>query len=141
MRSLFFVLLVGCGGGTAPEAPAPAPEAPAPAPEPKAAPAPEAPAPAPTGEAKPGDATAGEAVYTDNCVACHQADGTGMGGMLAADFTKEKERLAKSDEELMKSIRDGVVGKKGTMPPWGELLSEQERADALAYIRKTFGSD
>lgn len=134
MRPLFLALLVACG--TTPEpapAPAPAPVAPAPVPEPAAA-------PAPAGDVAPGDPEAGEAIYTTNCVACHQADGTGMGGMLAADFTKEKERLARPEAEILASIRDGIVGKKGTMPGWKGTLSEQEMADALAYIKRSFGS-
>jgi mono/diheme cytochrome c family protein len=141
MRAVpFLFLLVACGGEpAAPPAPAPAPEAPAPAP----APEPEAPTVAPltAADIPPGDAEAGKEVYTTYCVACHQADGTGMGGMLAADFTKDVERMAKSDAELLTSIRDGVTSKRGTMPPWGQSLSDQQRSDALAYIRATFTTD
>jgi len=59
-----------------------------------------------------GDTEAGASVYNQYCVACHQADGTGMKGMLAADFTAP-ERLSKSDEELLRSIRKGLAGKRG----------------------------
>ncbi|GEM_PF-1628858 len=94
-----------------------------------------------TSEATPGpmprgDAAAGEAVYQGSCIACHQADGAGMGGVLAADFTKDASRLAKSDEELYKSVTEGVPGT--TMVAW-TALSDQQRADAVAYIRATFG--
>jgi mono/diheme cytochrome c family protein len=62
-----------------------------------------------------------------------------MNGMLAANFITDKARLAKSDEDLLKSIRDGVTGKVGTMPPWGTTLSEEEQRHVLAYLRKQFG--
>ena len=87
-----------------------------------------------------GDAEAGATVYATYCVACHQADGTGMGGMLGANFKGDPTRLAKSDAELLTAIRDGYQGKVGVMPPQKGVLTEQQMADVLAYIRKQFGS-
>lgn len=83
-----------------------------------------------------GDAAAGEAVYKASCIACHQADGTSMGGVLGADFVNDKTRLAKSDAELYKSVTEGVPGT--TMVAW-TALSVQQRVDAVAYIRATYG--
>jgi mono/diheme cytochrome c family protein len=88
----------------------------------------------------PGDPVAGEAVYKKICTACHQADGTGMNGMLAANFVKDKTRLAKSNEELLTSIRDGIIKDGKVMPPQKGILTDQEMKDALSYVRKTFGS-
>lgn len=87
----------------------------------------------------PGDPVAGQKVYDKICKACHMADGKGMGGALAADFVADKTRLQKPDSALLKSIAEGIKGKKAVMPPQKDALSEQERKDALAYIRKTFG--
>ena len=137
-------LLIACGGGNTPvEAevvetpPAPAAEPVAIAPSPEAAEAPEAPAAAAAGGAA--NTEAGGKVYVQYCQACHQADGTGMGGMLAADLVNDKTRLAKSDEVLLASIRDGVSTGTTPMPPWGATLSEQEMVDVLAYMRATYG--
>ncbi len=102
----------------------------------------EAPAAAVADSGAPGDAAKGEAIYKRVCVACHQADGTGMNGMLAANFKKEPERLKKSDAELLKSIAEGkspAGGKGPIMPPQKGVLKPQEMKDALAYIRKAFG--
>jgi mono/diheme cytochrome c family protein len=87
--------------------------------------------------AEPGSSKGGEAVYATYCKSCHQADGKAMGGMLGADFTNP-ERMNKSDEEFLNSIKNGFKGKRGQMPPWGKVLSEQEMKDVLAYIRETF---
>ena len=87
----------------------------------------------------PGDPVAGEAVYKRICIACHQADGSGLNGMLAANFVSEKERLAKSNKELLKSIREGITKDNRIMPPQKGILTEKEMADALSYVRKTFG--
>jgi len=151
---LFLLLLAACGGEPATTTEAPATEAAAEVPPAKAEAKPEAKTEAKSksksgskgkteaaGAATAGDATAGEVVYNQYCVACHQADGTGMNGMLAGNFVADKDRLAKSDEELIASIRDGVTGKIGTMPPWGATLSEQDMANVLAYIRATFGGE
>ncbi|MFT4627704.1 MAG: mono/diheme cytochrome c family protein [Myxococcota bacterium] len=127
--------LIACGTEPAAPTPAPAPAKAAPAKaKPAPAPAPEA-AAAPAGEP---DAAAGAKVYGQYCVACHQADGSGMNGMLAANF-KEEGRLDKSDEELLTSIRDGFQGKVGMMPPWKGTLTPQQMVDVLAHVRATYG--
>jgi cytochrome c oxidase subunit II len=137
---IFAFALTACGGSD--PAPAPAPEQPAaekPAPEaaPEAAPGAAADAAPAAAAAGGGDAEAGKAVYNTYCLACHQADGTGMGGALAADFVGDKARLAKSDAELLASIENGIAGT--TMIAWGGQLDETKRKDVLAYIRATFG--
>ncbi len=83
-----------------------------------------------------GDAEAGKAIYDKSCIACHQADGKGMGGALGADFVNDKTRSAKSNAQLLASIEHGIKGT--TMVSWAPLLSETERKDVLAYIRKAF---
>lgn len=87
----------------------------------------------------PGDPVAGEEVYKRICVACHQLDGSGLNGMLAADFVKDKSRLAKSNEVLLNSIREGIVADGKVMPPQKDVLTDEEINNAIAYIRKTFG--
>ena len=132
------VLFLGCGGAE-PAAPESAPAEPAAEPaaaEPAAA-GDAAAAPAAKADL-PGDPKAGEKIYKANCMACHQADGTGMGGALAADFIKDTARLAKSNDELLKSIAEGVPGT--TMIAWGAILDEQKRKDVLSYIRVTYGA-
>lgn len=155
MRTLTLLLLaqLGCGGSEpapvtrsaasvatpAPRAEAPKAESPeAGTPEPaSAAGAVAAATAAPAGDA--GDVAAGKAVYEQYCQACHQADGTALNGMLGADFVHDETRLAKSDEQLLTSIREGVTGKIGAMPPWKDTLSDAEQRNVLAYIRATFG--
>jgi len=130
---LLFAFAVGCGSEAAPPAPAPAPAAePAPAPEPAKA------EPTKAEPAGPANVENGKVVYDTYCKACHQEDGTGMNGMLAANFNEEG-RLDKSDEELLVSIRDGFQGKVGLMPPWGATLTAQEMVDVLAHVRATYG--
>jgi mono/diheme cytochrome c family protein/glucose/arabinose dehydrogenase len=82
------------------------------------------------------DTVAGKAVYQKFCMACHLENGTGGG--VAADFANDKNRLAKSDTELMRSIRLGFEGAKMVMPPFGSVLSEPEIRNVLAYIREAF---
>ncbi len=84
-----------------------------------------------------GNPIKGGIYYEQYCIGCHQADGTGMNGMLAADLTDEK-RMSKSNEELLNSIRDGYVGKVGQMPPWKGTLTEKQMKDTLQYIRDSF---
>ncbi len=86
----------------------------------------------------PGDPIKGKAVFEQYCQSCHGADGKGNNG-LGANFVEDKSRLAKSNEELLKSIREGKQGKVGTMPAQKGVLTDQQMKDALSYIRKTWG--
>ena len=88
-------------------------------------------------EERIGSAVNGRIVYEDFCTGCHQADGKGMNGMLGADFT-DKERMKKSNDELLKSIKFGFKGKNGVMPPWEGTLSDKQMKDVLQYIRDAF---
>ena len=48
--------------------------------------------------------------------------------------------MAKSDDELMKSISEGIRREVGSeemaMPRWKDILSEEDMWNALAYIRE-----
>lgn len=79
----------------------------------------------------------GAEIYAQLCATCHQADGRGLGGKLAADFVGDKGRLAKTDAQLLTSIEAGVPGT--AMLGFASQLSVDERARVLAYIRATFG--
>ena len=143
MNRLFLLatlVLAACGADDAPaETPSEKPEATA-----AAAPAP-APAPAPAADAgAAGDAGApaidGKAIYNQYCVACHGADGKGNNG-LAANYVDDKSRLAQSDEDLIKSIKEGKQGEVGVMPPWGGTLDDDQIKAVLGYIRAEFGGE
>jgi len=75
----------------------------------------------------------GNMLYDVYCAGCHKEDGTGNG--YCADFINDKTRLAKSDEELFLSIKNG----KGGMPPYGWMLSDEDILNIIEYIRDTFG--
>lgn len=84
----------------------------------------------------------GEKVFSQTCFACHGANGKGaLPGV--SDFSAADGPLAKTDDELATSIRDGVAtpGAALSMPAKGgnPALSEEEIRAVLAYIRKTFG--
>lgn len=101
---------------------------------------PEAPAADAVAAAGPqGDADKGAEVFKTYCVACHGADGKGMNG-LAANFVDDKTRLAKPDAELVKSVREGYTGQIGTMPPWGAVVDEAAAYNAIAYLRREYGT-
>lgn len=82
---------------------------------------------------------AGEAAYRKTCIACHGADGRGHGGKTAADLTAPGGVLQKPDAALLASIRDGATGPIGVMPPHRALLTDDELAAVLGYVRRTFG--
>lgn len=86
---------------------------------------------------------AGQSVYSQTCIACHGANGKGMIPGVS-DLTASDGPLAKSDDVLIASIRDGLVtpGNALSMPPKGgnPALSEADIMAVLAYLRDTFGA-
>lgn len=72
-------------------------------------------------------------IYQENCAVCHGYDGVPLVAG-AANFSIG-ERLEKTDAALLEIIARG----KDDMPPWEDILSEQERREALSYIRVLAG--
>jgi mono/diheme cytochrome c family protein len=96
-----------------------------------------------------GDAAKGKVLYETNCATCHGPGGKGDGPVGAAlqppprDFTvgdfkldADKDGKPGSDADLMLVIQNGAAAYGGSamMAPWGHL-SEQDRADLVAYVR------
>jgi cytochrome c oxidase cbb3-type subunit 3 len=74
---------------------------------------------------------AGEHLYNQNCVFCHQADAIGKPGMAPSLTNKELLSMA-SDEFFLTTIRDGRPGTG--MPPFAHL--EEGRIKAIiAFLR------
>ncbi len=74
---------------------------------------------------------AGEQLYNQNCVICHQADAIGKPGM-APSLTNKELLATASDEFFLTTIRDGRPGT--TMPSFAHL--EEGRINAIvAFLR------
>ncbi|GAB4419483.1 MAG: hypothetical protein OHK0039_31940 [Bacteroidia bacterium] len=68
----------------------------------------------------------GGAIYTRNCVVCHGADGqAGKSGAKNLATTQ----LADADIEAL------LLAGKNSMPAYGKLLGEADRAAVIAYLR------
>jgi cytochrome c len=89
-----------------------------------------------SGAAKPGDAAKGMDIFSSNCDVCHNTDsvepkvGPGLKGLFKRANLANKKKV--SDATVMELINKGSpVG----MPAFEDQLSEQERADVLAYLK------
>ena len=75
----------------------------------------------------------GEAIYKNNCMMCHGADGKGFPALKTPDFTDPKWQSSTKDKQIREVIKDG---KKGTaMVAFGNKLNDQEVLAVIAYIR------
>jgi mono/diheme cytochrome c family protein len=89
----------------------------------------------------------GKTVYENTCLACHQPDGSGVPSMNPPLVkTKwvlgDKKLLAKI---VLKGLQGGEIEIDGDkfhnpMPPLETVLSDQEIADVLTYVRNSFGN-
>lgn len=89
--------------------------------------------------------TRGKTVYTNICLACHQADGTGVPN-LNPPLIKTSWVLG-SKPALVQLVLKGSQGKveidgekfNNNMPSLS-YLTDQEIADVLTYVRNSFGN-
>jgi len=71
--------------------------------------------------------SAGKAVFSDNCAACHQAGGQGKVGFFP-NLTDDDWLYGGSYEQINETL---TKGRRGYMPPYAEAL-DQTQIDALA---------
>ncbi|HPQ24728.1 MAG: c-type cytochrome [Chromatiaceae bacterium] len=93
-----------------------------------------------------GDAAHGQALYAENCVKCHGADGTGEGPGTGVTTSRERTFLVMpasiSNTGFLASAPDQMirrvihVGRKSSgMPSFDGKLSETDIDDLVAYVR------
>jgi mono/diheme cytochrome c family protein len=78
----------------------------------------------------------GEALYADICQGCHMPEGVGAVGAGTYPALARNPKLATAGYPLFLVIH----GRKG-MPPFGKLLTDQQVAAVVNYIRTHFGND
>ena len=85
--------------------------------------------------AQKGTAAKGKEVFEGQCSVCHNADsadkkiGPGLKGLYKHD------KLANGKPVNDNSVRDQVNEGGNGMPGYKDILSDQERADLLAYLK------
>jgi mono/diheme cytochrome c family protein len=82
------------------------------------------------------DGPSGEQLYMRVCAACHMPDGKGAEGAGFYPALAGNPRLASGGYPTY-VIMKGMNG----MPPLGELMSDEQVADVVNYVRTHFGND
>ena len=78
----------------------------------------------------------GEALYADICEGCHMPGGVGAVGAGTYPALARNPKLAASGYPLFLVIN----GRKG-MPPFAKLLTDEQVAAVVNYVRTHFGND
>jgi mono/diheme cytochrome c family protein len=86
----------------------------------------------------------GKKVYEQNCLACHQADGSGVPNLtpplIKTGFvTGDKISLIKIVLKGLKGVEVNGESYDNPMPPF-ESLNDNEIADVLTYVRRNFSN-
>jgi mono/diheme cytochrome c family protein len=86
----------------------------------------------------------GQVVYEQNCLSCHQANGSGVPGLnpplRGVDWvTGDKTRLI---NVLLKGLQGKEIDGEAydNVMPAHDFLTDQQLADVLTYIRSSFGN-
>jgi mono/diheme cytochrome c family protein len=80
----------------------------------------------------------GRTVFTNLCVACHQADGRGR-DRVAPTLVGSALALAPAGIPA-RILINGKEGATGLMPPLGQALTDDELAAVLTYVRRQWGN-
>jgi mono/diheme cytochrome c family protein len=88
----------------------------------------------------------GEKIYKGACIACHEADGSGA-PRIYPPFPGNANLQSADPTSTLRIILDGAqtvttprAPNTGSMPAYGEKLSNQEIADIANYIRNSWGN-
>lgn len=92
----------------------------------------------------------GSRVYNKpTCVACHQSDGNGSAALNAPPLAGSEWVLEKDPSRIIRIVLHGLngpitVGGKPygaiAMVPWKDLLTDQEIADVLSFVRNSWSN-
>jgi mono/diheme cytochrome c family protein len=102
-------------------------------------------APPPLAETEP-RMQAGQALYVDNCSACHRRDGAGVEGMIPSLNNNQitiqpgAETLARVVISGVRSVATNAEPTAPGMPAFGWRLSDAQVADLLTYVRNSWGN-
>jgi mono/diheme cytochrome c family protein len=88
----------------------------------------------------------GQQIYSTTCAACHQPNGEGNGETYPP--LAGSEWVTGSDARLARIILHGLTGEvevagqtySGMMPPWKDVLKDEEIAAVATYIRTAWGN-
>ena len=90
----------------------------------------------PTLSANHSELDQGAAIYSRRCVSCHGTDGSGSAGQLAPNLTLPSSRLAKPEDQLFRSVSEGIPAT--TMRGFRSELNPDEIRNVIAYLRHQF---
>jgi alcohol dehydrogenase (cytochrome c) len=77
-------------------------------------------------QATTGQAASGAAIFSDNCESCHGHEGAG--GHIGPNL--QKSSVAEHLDEVEHQVRNGG----GAMPPFGDVLSDQQIQAVAHYV-------
>ena len=91
--------------------------------------------------------TTGEAIFFDNCAACHAADGSGV-PYIFAPLAGSNKVTAEDPATVIRIILEGAQAVPTeaapgpvAMPPFEWKLDDQQIADLVSYLRQAWGND
>ena len=80
----------------------------------------------PNGGHDQAQADLGKRTYAQNCSHCH-----GPNMVNAGTITPDLRRFPEDRDRFFTTVKSG---KNGRMPPWGDILSEEQIAEIWAYV-------
>ncbi len=95
-----------------------------------------------------GDPALGRKIYEQNCALCHQTTGMGNPALSIPPLAGSDWVLEEGPNRILKLILGGIQGPitvsgkpyNATMPPWRDVMTDEQIAAVATYIRSTWGN-
>ena len=95
-------------------------------------------------EKNPASASDGASIYLANCSSCHQPNGEGVPGAFPP--LAQNPAVTGAPVAVIAIVKEGLTGRlvvngqaySGIMPAWKGVLSDEEIASAISYIRSSW---
>jgi mono/diheme cytochrome c family protein len=84
----------------------------------------------------------GQSIYTDNCAACHGANGRGTAG-IAPTLAGASSVAGKRPDTAVRAVLQGFEpsGPWGVMPAFAEVFTADQVSDVVNYVRTSWGNN
>ena len=95
-----------------------------------------------------GDTAMGRKMYEQNCSLCHQPTGLGNPAQSIPPLAGSDWVVEEGPNRILKLILNGIQGPitvsgkpyNSTMPPWRDVMTDEQIAAVATYIRSTWGN-
>jgi mono/diheme cytochrome c family protein len=92
-----------------------------------------------SGASGPAGPPNGPELFKKHCASCHGLNGKGL--VANIDMTSPQWQRAHTDEQIQKTVNEGIQAKDNSMPPFKTILKDDEIQAIIKDMIRKFGKE